>query len=247
MRHVQVEEVIGRVEQGRTEPFLCRCTDGATYVVKGRSAGRRGLAAEVICAGLAQILSLPVPEPVIAHVPLEMLEASEAAGLPLTDLGAGPAFGSLHVKAVEFTMAHRDLLGEGQRQAVAVFDWWICNEDRTLTPLGGNVNLLWAVPPAEGLVVIDHNLALQGLDKTAFLDTHVFASDLLVVTTDFVLRDMWSQRLQTAAGEWDHIVSEVPPEWAFIDYEKTVPSNVDFPSMKAQLDRCRAANFWDQA
>ncbi|RYF18918.1 MAG: hypothetical protein EOO30_01725 [Comamonadaceae bacterium] len=238
---------MGRVEQGRTEPFLCRCTDGATYVVKGRSAGRRGLASEVICAGLAQILGLPVPEPVIVHVPAELLEASDAVGLPLTDLGTGPAFGSLHVKAVEFTMAHRDLVSEEQRQAVAVFDWWICNEDRTLTPLGGNVNLLWAVPPIEGLVVIDHNLALESLDRAAFLTTHVFASDFLAVAADFVLRDAWRQRLQAAADEWDHIVSEVPPEWDFIDFEQTVPSNVDFTAMKERLDRCRAATFWDQA
>lgn len=245
MRHVIVEEVIGRVQQGRTEPFLCRCDDGATYVVKGRSAGRSSLCAEVICAHLATFLGIPVPESVIVQVPSELVRAGRDVGLPLNDLGSGPAFGSRHVKAVEFTIAHRELVHVETAQAVAVFDWWIGNEDRVLTPLGGNVNLLWSVPPDEALVVIDHNLAFAELNKPLFLGTHVFAEQLNDVSANYILRDQWTNVLQNALTQWIPAINQVPEEWAFIDEEMTVPSNVPLQEWRAILERCNAENFWD--
>lgn len=37
---IDIDEVIGRSEQGKTRPFICRGCDGHLYYVKGRDAGR---------------------------------------------------------------------------------------------------------------------------------------------------------------------------------------------------------------
>ncbi|CAN7755387.1 hypothetical protein LJR039_006916 [Pseudorhodoferax sp. LjRoot39] len=92
---------------------------------------------------MATALDLPVPEAVIAEIPEELISESKAAGISLDELGPGPCFGSQVVQAVEFTMSHKSEVAQPVKQALAVFDWWTRNEDRTLTALGGNVNLLW--------------------------------------------------------------------------------------------------------
>lgn len=244
MRRVNVIEVLGRAQQGRTQPYLCRCDDGLSYYVKGRSAGRRGLVAEFVCAKLGAEIGLPIPEAVVADVPIELIEASGLGGPSLSDLGVGPAFGSQVVQAVEFTLTHGDLLDPVSREQVAVFDWWIRNEDRALTRFGGNVNLLWSIQPDTGLVVIDHNLAFGEFEAGRFLASHVFTDDFSRVIADFVLRDEWTQRLTEVLSKWDDLEMSPPVEWSFVDPEQTVPSNVDMGDLKAILSRCFAQDFW---
>ena len=70
-----VTEVLGRSEQGRTHPYICRCDDGEVYFVKGRSATRRGLINEWLCGHLAQALDLPIAPFDLAHVPQELMNA----------------------------------------------------------------------------------------------------------------------------------------------------------------------------
>jgi len=244
MRRVQVTEVLSRAEQGRTQPFLCRCDDEATYYVKGQSAGRKGLVAELICAQLATALGLPVPESVVADVPDELVSEATVSGPVLKELGPGPAFGSRVVQAVEFTNAHRDAVGRDLAERVAAFDWWIGNGDRTLTPLGGNVNLLWQVQPLDGLIVIDHNLAFTDFDRKLFLQTHVFAEQLERVRTDVDAQNLWVTRFSSALQRWPAIRDAIPREWHFIDAEQTLPSNLNVDSIKAMLDRCAEPDFW---
>ncbi|KQP05330.1 hypothetical protein ASF45_12510 [Pseudorhodoferax sp. Leaf265] len=240
-----VIEVISRAEQGRTQPYLCRCDDGHSYYVKGRSANRRGLAAEVICAQLATALDLPVPEAVIAEVPDELIEASKAAGISLDELGPGPCFGSQVVQAVEFTMSHKSEVTPLLKQSLAVFDWWTRNEDRTLTAFGGNVNLLWRLDADGGLVVIDHNLAFSEFSPQRFLDTHVFADTLVQVAEDMHAQTDWSLRLGGVLAGWDSMCSSIPSEWNYIDVEQTVPSDINLEATKALLDRCEFDGFWN--
>ena len=244
MRRVSVNEVLRRAEQGRTQPFLCRCDDGASYYVKGKSAGPRGLAAELVCAQLAAAIGLPVPEAVIVDVPEDLVAEARYGGLSLDALGTGPGFGSKVVQAVEFTLSHRQLLHDEVAQSLVVFDWWIRNEDRTLTARGGNVNLLWRIQETPGLVVIDHNLAFSDFDAVMFLQTHVFADAFQRVATDISLRTAWSNRLAAALETWDDVVATLPMEWNYIDIEQTIPSKVDLAVLKAVLDQCAKEHFW---
>ncbi len=243
MKRVGVIEVISRAEQGRTQPYLCRCDDGHSYYVKGKSANRRGLAAEVICAQLATALELPVPEAVIAEVPDELISESKAAGISLDELGPGPCFGSQVVQAVEFTMSHRSEVAQELAQALAVFNWWTRNEDRTLTAFGGNVNLLWRLDG--GLAVIDHNLAFSEFVPQRFLDTHVFADTLVQIAGDMYAQTDWSLRLSGVLAGWGNVCSSIPSEWNYIDVEQTVPSDINLEATKALLDRCNFDGFWN--
>ena len=153
-----VVEVLERSKQGRTEPYICRCNDGAVYFVKGRSATRFELIAEWLCAQLDKAFGLPIAPHAIATVPEELIEADLTGWLG--KLGEGEVFASQRVGAVELTETHRELVPQKLRRDVIAFDWWVHNGDRNMTPKGGNPNLLWN-PEAEGsLVVIDHNLAL---------------------------------------------------------------------------------------
>ncbi|WP_376848303.1 HipA family kinase [Caenimonas terrae] len=233
-----------RSEQGRTRPFLCRGDDDRTYWVKGKTAGRMGLAAEVLGFCLARELGLPVPEGIIAEVPIELIEAGLVLNPELADLGSGPAFGSLVVQATEFVFARVHDVSPELAEALAVFDWWIRNEDRTLTELGGNPNLLWEVPPHEGLVVIDHNLAFGEIDRVAFMQTHVFAEKLAEVSADFERRQYWAGKLTAALNCWDEACSYVPMEWGFIDQEQTIPSNLNLEDIRAKLQDCLNEEFW---
>jgi hypothetical protein len=58
-----------------------------------------------------------------------------------------------------------------------VFDWWVENADRSLSPHGGNPNLLWRASENK-LLVIDHNLAFDAdFDEASFFTTHVFRQE----------------------------------------------------------------------
>ncbi|MBI1905342.1 MAG: hypothetical protein HYS20_03730 [Rhodocyclales bacterium] len=73
---VVIEEVLGRAQQGVTEPFICRGDDGALYFVKGIGAGRRSQICEWVAARLASLFDLPIAEYVLAEVPRELVAYS---------------------------------------------------------------------------------------------------------------------------------------------------------------------------
>ena len=97
--------------------------DGAIYFTKGRSATRRGLIAEWLCARLGQAFGLPIAPYAIADVPEELIEADLSGWLQ--DLGTGEVFASRRVSAVELTEVHRSLVPEEQRRDLLAFDGWV--------------------------------------------------------------------------------------------------------------------------
>ena len=192
---LEVVEIIGRSEQGFTKPYICRCDDGEVYFVKGRSATRRGLINEWLCANLAQAFSLPIAPFALAEVPQELIEADLTGWLK--DLGGGAVFASRKVMGQELAVSQVSGIPLNLRRDVLVFDWWVRNSDRSLTAQGGNVNLLWQ--PGQlarddendkvaegGVAVIDHNLALDmEFAASVFCQTHVFAGELSETFSNF--------------------------------------------------------------
>lgn len=239
-----IVEVLERSKQGRTEPYICRCDDGEVYFVKGRSATRPELIAEWLCARLGEAFGLPIAPYAIAIVPEELIEADLTGWLG--DLGDGEVFASQRVGAVELTEIHRELVPQDLRRDVIAFDWWVHNDDRNMTPKGGNPNLLWN-PEGEGsLVVIDHNLAFDPeFSSSEFLKLHVFADDIPCMFSDFMLRDEYAARFAAVLGNWDEICDTMPAAWRFIDPERTIPVTFSIPDIKALLDRALTDTFWN--
>ncbi len=244
----QVSEVLYRSQQGRTQPYVCRGDDGLVYFAKGRSANRRGLVCEWICAHLAQQLGLPIAPFKLLEVPYDLLAASKGSSLDLGDLGAGLVFGSQRANAMELSLTHIPKVSTQIQQGVTVLDWWVRNADRTLTVHGGNANLLWHTSAQGGLVVIDHNLAFdKDFSVADFNALHVFSGAFKAVCSDMFLRQQWQEKLVAALNSWKTICATMPLSWTFADDEQTIPAETGLPDMLTTLQRCHLETFWNTA
>lgn len=237
-----IVEIIKRSDQGVTRPFLCRCDDGHLYYVKGRSAGSRSLLCEWSAGHLAQALGLPIPPFATATASRELLELHPEGG----DLGTMPAFASRVVEHVQELMVSHiaDVVVDLQR-LVLVFDWWVRNQDRTLTGRGGNPNLLWDGDGRQ-LIVIDHNMSFDPtFDAAGFRASHAFSGQIPAVFQDLVARAEYSERLSGVLAMWPEACKNAPSEWWFVDEERTVATDFDSAVVLATLNRCVDQDFWN--
>ncbi|MBV5331479.1 hypothetical protein JZU69_03620 [bacterium] len=242
METIIIEEIQGRAKQGVTKPFICQGDDGAVYFVKGIGAGRRSQICEWVSAQLATAFGLPIADYVLAEVPIELVEIQVRADIG--QLGAGIVFASRQIPhADELSVTTRDLVPTEVAMDILVFDWWVHNEDRHLTELGGNPNLLWDVRSDE-VAVIDHNQAFDtGFDAARFLDSHVFADYWNQVFSDHVERRRYGERLATALSGLEDIRATIPDSWWYVD--EGVPANVTWDEIASCLERCRREDFWN--
>ncbi|MGK5014962.1 HipA family kinase [Janthinobacterium sp. HLS12-2] len=239
---VQIVEIIGRSADGMTKPFICRGDDGHIYFVKGRGAARRSLICEWIAGSLGQSLGLPIAPFIIVDVPESLIQLGSRDDL--RDLGAGPAFGSRKVAAVEITISHLDQIPITLQCDVLAFDWWIRNADRMLSKEGGNPNLLWGIE-SKSLVVIDHNQAFD-LDFSIenFTDMHVFHDQINTLCGDWLTRENYCTRFADVVANWDFICNTIPLEWWFVDPEQTILVDFDRAAVRQQLLECQNDTFW---
>lgn len=236
-----IVEILERSEQGRTRPFLCRCDDDQLYYVKGRGAGPRSLFCEWLGGHLAEAFGLPVPPFAVVQAPRELVDLYPEG----SDLGSGPAFGSRRVAHTqEFATPYLRHVSVQLQRDVLMFDWWVRNEDRTLTPLSGNPNLLWNTT-AHRLVVIDHNNAFdRDFNAVAFSQAHVFAGCIPSIFQDLVEHVSYAERFKQVLAVWSTACQNVPHEWWFADEERTVPADFDPDAALALLQRCTHEDFW---
>lgn len=239
---VVIEEVLGRSHQGMTKPFICRGDDGAIYYVKGFGAGRRSQICEWVSAQLATAFGLPVAEYALADVPEELILSNVRADIK--DLGAGIVFASRELShSQELNVTTRERVADETAMDVLVFDWWLRNEDRHLTDVGGNPNLLWDVRSDE-LTVIDHNQAFDpNFDVQHFLESHVFAGHWHRVFSDHVERRKYLERMTAVLSGLEAIRVNIPESWWFVDHG--VPANVTWDEIATCLERCRREDFWN--
>jgi hypothetical protein len=213
LAQVTATRYVTPLREGGSLPGLMEADDLGTYVVKFRGAGqgRKALVAEVVSAGLARSLGLPVPELVLVDVDpglasgepdeevQDLLRAS--AGL---NLGVDFLPGALDYDPTAFPV---DPLTAGR---VLWFDAVIGNMDRSYR----NPNLLeW-----RGMWLIDHGATLsfhhrwssaEGYDAREY-----DASDHVLVSTgaDVVAADADLGPLLTDDGIAT-AVADVPDEW----------------------------------
>jgi len=209
--YLEISEIRDRAAQGVTKPFKCLADDGIEYFVKGKSLGTQDSIKEWLGGHLANSFGLPVPNFCVVSIPLQLLNAKGQEALD--DLGEGPAFASQTVPlANEFRHHLIEQVPPGLQKDLLILDAWIYNEDRTLTNLGGNPNLLWA---SNRLHVIDHNNALdETFDSESFKQTHVFCNRMPEVMNDLVTKQHYQDKMQsTLEACWQEAWNSMPDEW----------------------------------
>lgn len=207
-------------QQGQTQPLYCKADDDYFYFVKYlEGATANGLVKEWICGKMAQDFGFNVPCFQPAYVVQTLINSypsfnkSNVINLPKE----GVVFASQQVDfAQDFSVSNIDLVPVEKQQDLLVFDLWVRNDDRNLTPKGGNVNLLWSVENYD-FYVFDHNLAFDVCDD-GFLRTHVFRKSISeVYGLDLCERNDYELKLQNLVQKWDNYVSSCPKEWLEAD------------------------------
>ncbi len=224
---ITITEVLGRSEQGMTLPFLCRGDDGRLYYVKGRYAGQRSLCCEWIAGHLARAMELPLPEFVMAEVPDVLVSESDRDDI--ADLGSGWVFASALVEgAHEITWEEAQACPAETQSLVLLFDSWVQNEDRSLSSLGGNPNLLISSSEvvAGTLWVYDFNLAFDpDFSSSKLRENHLFSALLREWPLGF--RETMNERMRSAITQLDKWFSSIPDEWLYLHGERNQAVQLD--------------------
>lgn len=235
---LQIVEILGPAEQGRTTPYLCQGEDGLRYYVKGRNAGRRSQWCEWLAGHMGKALGLPVPPFRIVEIAAELLAEAPRAW---REIGAGPAFASEAQPLFQWTeLSAVTRMPRALRQDVLVFDWWIRNIDR----MAGNTNLLWDDKDRR-LMVIDHNLAFdRDFSARMFREHHVFQRDWPAVFDDLVEQARYANRLAAALSVWRDACDNVPSEWRWENDECDIAADFECTAAYEVLARCLTPDFW---
>lgn len=233
--HLTITEIISRSDQGVTRPFLCRAEDDQLYYVKGRYAGFRALSGEWVAGGLGKLLRLPIPNFCIAAVPATLI--GDSSRTDAAELGNGLVFASQLVDdAQEIAFSDVDSIALDLKQKVLLFDWWIRNEDRTLTEFGGNPNLLRTA--GGELRVFDLNLAFdETFDEARFWQSHVFNRAVASWPDEFKVEMI---------GQMQLAINELPAIWAELPVEWQQASGLDSQAVQQLLKRFETSpdDFW---
>lgn len=235
---LQIVEVLGPAEQGKSIPFKCIAEDGLTYYVKGQQTNRASLWREWICAHLAQAFGLALP-------PFSLVQMDDTLLAELDPqwrvIGSLPAFGSrAHARASWLELGMVSLVPKAVQRDVLAFDWWVQNTDR----LKGNPNLLWDAD-RESLVVIDHNLALAtDFDVQEFLEGHVFSGQWASISGDMVVQAEYGLRMSNALVAANLAIEQAPEEWLWENSEFDLPAKFDCDRALRALSRCATNELW---
>lgn len=260
-----ITEILGRAEQGMTRPFVCRGDDGLTHYVKGAYAGQRSLCCEWVANRLVRPLlsggPLAVPRFTQAEVPAVLVEGS--ARKDIRELGAGRVFASMRLEGgQELSWSAAQGWPDETMALLLMLDLWLQNEDRSLSALGGNPNLLVEhLPPlVDGdpeaaawknqqrqarLWAYDFNLAFdENFSRDRFFRAHVFGEVLRQWPEGF--RERMEPRLRTALAGLDAVFDELPLEWLHVDGDETLPVQLDRERVRSSLELpfCNPDSFW---
>lgn len=252
---ITLTEILGRSEQGMTRPFICRGGLFDIFYVKGDYAGRRSLCCEWVANRLVQLV---LPSAPLGVPPFEMAEVPEAlvrgsARKDIRDLGEGLVFASWQIlDAQELTWSAAQGWPEDTMALLLLLDLWLQNEDRSLSALGGNPNLLatqigpisdddpegalWKDEPRrEMLWAYDFNLAFdEDFSRERFFRVHVFGEALRQWPAGF--RERMEPRLRAALDEVQAIFAELPLDWLHVDGDESLPVQLDVERVISTLE-----------
>lgn len=210
---LDVIEIQQKASQGKTEPYLSRLSDNRYYYIKGPQAGAKGLINEAVCAYLGKALQLNVPAHCCAFLPQELLRFNDRASRVLGD-GNSIVFASERVaNLLEVTQSNVLNIPANLGRELFLFDYWIRNEDRTMTEKGGNPNLFYNAATNQ-YVVLDHNLAFDSnYNFNANAGVHLAYNSWFCVQHDRLWRAHYSAKLAVALQGLDQYAATLPAEW----------------------------------
>lgn len=185
-------------------------------------AGAEALRAEWIGGKLAKALRLPIPDFAVVEVDEVLVAMSAVDGVH--ELGRRFAFGSQAIPgAQEVTFTQTIALSQDLRARVLLFDWWIQNEDRILSAIGGNPNILTTgSDPVEAFLIDHHNAFDRAFDPAKFWRDHIFADARALWTPAWRKRE--TKCLKAAAAKLADAWDAMPPVW-FPDSDSTSPTS----------------------
>lgn len=235
---IEINEILGKVEQGKSHVYRCRGEDDRIYYVKGLCCGRESQVAEWVCANLARALGLPFPEFHIVGIPEELYEL-----LPRQqkEVGTGPAFATVEVSPARwFDNPTANRIDPVLASKVLLFDYWIQNHDRYIQ----NTNLLFKTDD-QSLVLIDHNLAFDPeFDTREFFDQHIFRAYHAHWTEDLANQAKFMGMLDNARTLLDQVLMQIPPAWKWSNIEMDIPATLDTDRISTILNRHLSLDFW---
>ena len=125
---LEIVEILGFSDQGKSKPYLCRGDDEKLYYVKGQNASSSARCREWVVGHLAQAFGLPVPPFCLANVSTGLLSETPEIW---QNIGMGVAFASASQQGYQwFELGFVDSVEQQLRRDLVVFDWWVRNQDR---------------------------------------------------------------------------------------------------------------------
>ncbi|MBP59443.1 MULTISPECIES: HipA family kinase [Idiomarina] len=239
---VDIVEIQQQMTQGMTKPWLCAGDDGNQYVVKRLNAGLNGCIYEWISANLGKKLGLNIPDPELVYIDEPMVEFDIDLQ---TELGSGVAFASkYHHDLNEVNFNELIKADKSKLVDLYIFDYWLKNDDRTLTERGGNPNLFQDLISKE-LVIFDHNLAFDSdFNLRQFKNTHVASflfKDQIDLFEQLIDRKVYEEKLEAAYSGLEEIISSIPSEWL----DALEDSTGELERLRLILGEFRDNKFWE--
>lgn len=234
---IEINQIIRRLEQGATLPYICGCSDGSRYVVKGANTTRKQLAIELLCAFLCNAFGLPIPE----FAPIRIPQAIRDSGA-YPDLDIEWCFGSKLVENLtEMLFSQVANIDKQIMLDLYIFDYWVKNSDRCLTKLGGNPNAFYDLNQSS-IVVFDHNLAFDAEfsienHKALHLASTVWNCHQMRIDDQIV----YSDRFDAVMANWQQFSDAIPLDW--FDNEAAKTSFLE--AIKVTLLSYKDIQFWE--
>lgn len=231
---IELISIIRQMKQGVTGPFLCEANNGQKYVAKGAKATKSGLVKEWICAHLCRGFGLPIPDFQLIYVDQLLVEYG------YEDLGSGICFASEYIENIqEVTFSQQIKMSEQLLRDLFVFDYWIKNEDRSLSPLGGNPNL-FIHPKTEVIYVLDHNLSFDldfNLDR--FKQGHIGTS-CWDKGQNFFDKQFYEGKFSNSIATLGIAINSLPEEWLELFDLHRIEQQIT-----VVLEKYKYADFWE--
>lgn len=234
---LEIIEILGPSDQGKTKPYLCRGEDDTLYYVKGRNSGTWSQCCEWVVGSLAQAFGLPVAPFKQVNISSELLAEAK---IGWRDIGEGIAFASEKQDgAYWFEPNFVFKVPQQLRMDVLAFDWWVRNMDRQID----NPNLLWADASSQ-LVVIDYGFSFDdSFFPTVFQGYHIFSSEKDRVFSDLASQAQYANRFATALSVWEVACDNLPPAW-LAQVGSGTGDAFDLPVARQILERCLSNELW---
>ncbi|ELV8621697.1 hypothetical protein QNF08_001705 [Vibrio vulnificus] len=232
---IAINSISKEMTQGQTGPYLCADEDDNEYIVKGPRTTYRGLVHELVCATLGKSMGLPIPDFDIAYVDRTLLRYSEYS------LSEGDWFASKFEPNIQdLVYSAVDKLDQELLKLLFIFDYWIKNNDRTLTEKGGNPNV-FIKPDGVSIIVLDHNLAFcptfdAEWDEKKML--HVGAGAWYQEQLSLYDRQTFSELMKKAIRSLDDL--EFPDEWREYCSIDSIMEDI-----RLTLARYETEEFWE--